>query len=75
MGDLIAEQGIKSPAGNQLSAVRQFNMMFETRIGATAGDEGVIYLRPETAQGMFVNFKNVVDSLQPDLPFGLAPDW
>ena len=45
-------------------------MMFATKIGATGADS--TYLRPETAQGMFVNFKNVVDSLQPDLPFGLA---
>lgn len=72
MGELIAKHDIKSPKGNQLSAIRQFNMMFVTHIGATAKDEDVVYLRPETAQGMFVNFKNVVDSLQPDLPFGLA---
>lgn len=72
MGDLIVKNKIKSPAGNPLSDVRQFNMMFVTHIGATARDEDVVYLRPETAQGMFVNFKNVVDSLQPDLPFGLA---
>ncbi|MEK7621934.1 MAG: glycine--tRNA ligase [Patescibacteria group bacterium] len=50
---------------------RTFNTMFQTQIGAT--DEAqVSYLRPETAQGMFVNFKNVVDSFHPKLPFGLA---
>ena len=69
---LIAENQVRSPAGNQLSPVRQFNMMFATQIGATANQDDLVYLRPETAQGMFVNFKNVVDSLQPDLPFGLA---
>jgi len=41
-------------------------------VGATAGDEGKVYLRPETAQGIFVNFKNVVDSMSPKMPFGIA---
>lgn len=69
---LIKESGIKSPEGNPLGDVRQFNMMFQTQIGPVANDESVSYLRPETAQGMFVNFKNVVDSMHPKLPFGLA---
>jgi len=69
---LIAEQGVKSPKGNPLSKARQFNMMFETTIGATAGPDGKVYLRPETAQGIFVNFKNVVDSMSPKMPFGIA---
>jgi glycyl-tRNA synthetase len=47
-------------------------MMFETTIGATSGPEGLVYLRPETAQGIFVNFKNVVDTMAPKLPFGIA---
>ena len=51
---------------------RQFNLMFETTIGATAGPDGKVYLRPETAQGIFVNFKNVVDSMSPKMPFGIA---
>lgn len=50
---------------------KQFNVMFKTSVGA--GEESTTsYLRPETAQGMFVNFKNVVDSFHPKLPFGLA---
>ena len=69
---LIEEHGVKSPKGNPLSKARQFNMMFETRIGATAGPEGLVYLRPETAQGIFVNFKNVMDSMAPKIPFGIA---
>lgn len=69
---LIAEKGVKSPKGNALSKARQFNMMFETRIGAVSGPEGLVYLRPETAQGIFVNFKNVVDSMSPKIPFGIA---
>jgi glycyl-tRNA synthetase len=52
--------------------MRQFNMMFETTIGATAGPDGKVYLRPETAQGIFVNFKNVVDTMAPKIPFGIA---
>lgn len=68
----IAEHGVKSPKGNTLSPARQFNMMFESRIGATAGPEGQVYLRPETAQGIFVNFKNVVDTMAPKIPFGIA---
>lgn len=68
----IIDNGVKSPKGNQLSKARQFNMMFETTIGATAGPDGKVYLRPETAQGIFVNFKNVVDSMSPKLPFGIA---
>lgn len=51
---------------------RQFNMMFKTHVGAIEDDTSVSYLRPETAQGIFTNFKNVVDSFYPDLPFGLA---
>lgn len=68
----IIEHGVTSPKGNPLSKTRQFNMMFESRIGATAGDEGKVYLRPETAQGIFANFKNVVDSMSPKIPFGIA---
>ena len=68
----ISERGVKSPKGNKLSPARQFNMMFETTIGATAGPDGKVYLRPETAQGIFVNFKNVVDSMSPKIPFGIA---
>ncbi len=69
---LIEEKGIMSPKGNSLSKARLFNMMFESRIGATAGEEGKVYLRPETAQGIFVNFKNVVDTMAPKIPFGIA---
>lgn len=51
---------------------RQFNMMFKTNVGPVADESSISYLRPETAQGIFTNYKNVVDSLYPDLPFGLA---
>lgn len=72
MDAAIVEKGIKSPDGNPLSASRTFNMMFTTHVGATHDEASVSYLRPETAQGIFTNFKNVVDSFYPDLPFGLA---
>ena len=54
------------------SEVRPFNMMFETHVGPVSDSSSVAYLRPETAQGIFTNYKNVVDTLYPDLPFGLA---
>jgi glycyl-tRNA synthetase len=72
MDAYIKEHAIKSPDGNALGEVRQFNMMFKTHVGAAEDETSISYLRPETAQGMFVNFKNVVDSFYPDLPFGLA---
>jgi glycyl-tRNA synthetase len=51
---------------------RQFNMMFKTNVGSTEDENSVSYLRPETAQGIFTNYKNVVDSFYPDIPFGIA---
>ncbi|HJP95924.1 MAG TPA: glycine--tRNA ligase [Candidatus Saccharimonadales bacterium] len=72
MDAVIKEKNIKSPDGNALGDVRQFNMMFKTQIGATDDATSVSYLRPETAQGMFVNFKNVIDSFYPDIPFGMG---
>lgn len=58
--------------GGALSEARQFNMMFKTHIGATEDESAVSYLRPETAQGIFVNFKNIIDTFHPKLPFGIA---
>ncbi len=51
---------------------RQFNMMFKTNVGPVEDEKSISYLRPETAQGIFTNFKNVVDTVYPDIPFGLA---
>ena len=51
---------------------RAFNLMFKTQLGAVAGENSDAYLRPETAQGIFVNFKNVIDSTSRRLPFGIA---
>lgn len=72
MDAAITEKGIKSPDGNPLSPSRTFNMMFKTHVGPVDDEASISYLRPETAQGIFTNFKNVVDSFYPDLPFGLA---
>ena len=72
MAVAIKEKGIKSPDGNELGAPAQFNMMFKTYVGPVQDDDSVTYLRPETAQGMFTNFKNIVDSFYPDLPFGVG---
>jgi glycyl-tRNA synthetase len=66
---------IPSPAtGNpgDLTEARAFNMMFQTNVGAMTDASSVAYLRPETAQGMFVDFKNVVDTGRVKLPFGIA---
>ncbi len=69
----IKELKIRCPeCKGELGEVRQFNMMFQSHIGATEGEDSVVYLRPETAGGMFVNFKNTVDSFHPRLPFGMA---
>ncbi|MEK7501498.1 MAG: glycine--tRNA ligase [Patescibacteria group bacterium] len=58
--------------GGELGAEKQFNMMFQTHVGAVQDETLISYLRPETAQGMFVNFKNILDSRHPRLPFGMA---
>jgi glycyl-tRNA synthetase len=55
-----------------LTEPREFNLMFKTTIGALGGEESAAFLRPETAQGIFVNFKNVVDSSRVRIPFGIA---
>ena len=55
-----------------LTPPREFNLMFKTYVGALSGEEGATFLRPETAQGIFVNFKNVLDSSRVAIPFGIA---
>ncbi|PIP86850.1 glycine--tRNA ligase [Candidatus Campbellbacteria bacterium CG22_combo_CG10-13_8_21_14_all_36_13] len=56
----------------ELGDVRQFNMMFKTQVGSVEDSASTSYLRPETAQGIFVNFKNIIDSFHPEIPFGMA---
>lgn len=52
--------------------IKKFNMMFQTHVGPTEDEKSIAYLRPETAQGIFTNFRNVVDTIYPNLPFGIA---
>ncbi|HSM58686.1 MAG TPA: glycine--tRNA ligase [Candidatus Sulfomarinibacteraceae bacterium] len=72
MAVFIQRHGIRSPEGNELTAPRSFNIMFETAIGAVAGEKSRVYLRGETAQGIFTNFKQVLDSTRLTLPFGIG---
>ncbi|MEM9259204.1 MAG: glycine--tRNA ligase [Bacteroidota bacterium] len=71
---IIVDLGIKDPdtGSANWTEVRQFNLMFSTQLGNIAGEEGKLYLRPETAQGIFVNFLNVQKTTRQKLPFGIA---
>lgn len=72
MDQLIKNCQIKSPDGNALSEVKDFQLLFETAIGTVAGEKAKVYLRGETAQGIFCNFKQVLDSTRAKLPFGIG---
>jgi glycyl-tRNA synthetase len=61
-----------SPNGNPLSNPRRFNLMFKTHLGPTEDSGSLVYLRPETAQGIYVNYKNVVQTSRVKIPFGIA---
>ncbi len=70
---IVDRLGLKCPFdGGKLSAPRRFNLMFKTFMGPVEDDAAVIYLRPETAQGSYVNFKNVQQSSRKKIPFGIA---
>jgi glycyl-tRNA synthetase len=71
---MIEELGIACPVSGskEWTDVRQFNLMFSTEMGSVAGDAAKIYLRPETAQGIFVNFSNVQKTGRMKIPFGIA---
>ncbi|MED0652617.1 glycine--tRNA ligase [Anoxybacillus geothermalis] len=74
MDELIKEYDIACPecGSRDFTNVRQFNLMFKTYQGVTESSANEIYLRPETAQGIFVNFKNVQRTMRKKLPFGIA---
>ncbi len=72
MEGVIREKGIRSPEGNELGNARAFNLMLKTQLGASSDSSSTAYLRPETAQGIFVNYKNIMDALHPKIPFGVA---
>ncbi len=72
MTAMAAAIGLKSPSGNELTEPKKFNMMFRTHLGPVADEDNVVYLRPETAQGQFVDFKLVAESQRLRIPFGIA---
>jgi glycyl-tRNA synthetase len=72
VGDLAEVLGPDAKSLGTLTEPREFNLMFKTFVGALSGEEGTAFLRPETAQGIFVNFKNVLDSTRVRVPFGIA---
>ena len=70
---IVERLGIRCPNdGGPLSAPRRFNLMFQTYMGPVQDDASIVYLRPETAQGSYVNFRNVQQSMRRKLPFGIA---
>ena len=74
MAAFIKEKGIACPTcgGHEFTDIKKFNLMFKTFIGVTEDSTNTVYLRPETAQGIFVNFKNVARSTRRKLPFGVC---
>jgi len=74
LNELIKNYEIKCPSCGKFdwTPCRNFNLLFETSIGIIPGEKSLVYLRGELAQGMFVNFKNILDSVHPKLPLGLA---
>jgi glycyl-tRNA synthetase len=75
MAKIISENKIISPDGNELTAPRNFSLMIKTNLGVTDGsfsDENAVYPRAETCQGIYLDYKAVMDSLRPKLPFGIA---
>jgi len=69
--ELMAEHRCPE-CGGELTDPRKFNLMFKTHLGPVESDAAVVYLRPETAQGIYVNFKNVVQTSRVKVPFGIA---
>ncbi|MCH7488434.1 MAG: glycine--tRNA ligase [Chloroflexi bacterium] len=72
VGDIESAAGACPECGGELSEPRQFKTMFKTFVGPVEEEAAVAYLRPETAQGIFVNFDNVLNSTRKKLPFGIA---
>lgn len=74
LGNILRDEDITDPdnGSRNWTEVRQFNLMFFTQLGNISGEEGKLYLRPETAQGIFVNFLNVQKTTRQKIPFGIA---
>jgi len=66
------KENVCPDCGGELTESRQFNLMFKTFMGPLEDEASMVYLRPETAQGIFVNFQNVVGTTRKKLPFGIA---
>jgi len=72
MAAFIRENGLLSPDGNPITEPKAFNIMFKTGIGAVSGEKAQVYLRGETAQGIFTDFQQVIQSSRVRLPFGIG---
>ena len=74
MADFIKEKGITCPGcgSTDFTEIKKFNLMFKTFVGVTEDSSSTVYLRPETAQGIFVNFPNIARTTRKKLPFGVA---
>ncbi|MFZ1721961.1 MAG: glycine--tRNA ligase [Microgenomates group bacterium] len=72
MNSYIQSNNILSPDKNSVSEVKTFNLLFETKIGTVEGEKSTVYLRGETAQGIFANFRQIIDSTRVTLPFGVG---
>lgn len=72
MAKIIEKEKIKSPDGNELTEPKEFKALFETKIGVIEDEANTAYLRGEIAQGLFLNYKNILDTFHPKLPFGIA---
>ncbi len=70
--DRATVYGPDASAPGTLTEPREFNLMFKTYVGAASGEDNLAYLRPETAQGIFLNYKNVLDTMRVKVPFGIA---
>jgi glycyl-tRNA synthetase len=72
MAQFIKDKKVLSPDGNEVTEPKTFNLLFETEIGSVAGEKSKVYLRGETAQGIFTNFKQILNSSRVQLPFGVG---
>jgi glycyl-tRNA synthetase len=72
LASLLKQLALCPNCGGDLTEPRQFNLMFESHAGAVRDEENKVYLRPETAQGIFCNYKNVLDTTRVKIPFGIA---
>lgn len=72
MAEFINHNNLQSPEGNDITEPKDFNILFETAVGSVAGEKSKLYLRGETAQGIFTNFKQILDTTRAKLPFGVG---